>query len=185
MFRRLIVLLVLVASLAMAAQALAQQRGQQGGASSPPAAGQAQGDRARDRAAGQAATRDREQARVRDPALHVQERDRLRDRNIYGSGLMTRQERVEYRERIRNMSDDSAWARFQLQHQQAMQARARERGVEIEAPFYGQHMMTSRERIEHRRALDRARSEQERARIRAEHQTAMQERARALGLPQP
>jgi hypothetical protein len=173
--------------LVLALPSVAQQRGQGPGATPPVERPQA--DRGRDRIGDAASARDREQQqardRLRDPALHMQDRDRFRDRDVYGSELMTPQEREQYRERLGAIQNDAAWARMQLQHQQQMEARARERGVDIDPPLYGQHVMTVREQMQHRRALQRARNETARSAIRREHQAQMQARARELGVDVP
>jgi len=96
---------------------------------------------------------------------------------------MTDQERAQYRDRIRQMTSDREWAQFRYEHQTRMLARARERGVTLPDPFYGQQLMTDRERTQLRRRLEKAATEQERERIRAEHRTQMQERAREVGVP--
>jgi hypothetical protein len=172
--------------LVLALPSVAQQRGQGPGA--PPPVERPQADRSRDRVGDAASARAGEQQardRLRDPALHMQDRDRFRDRDVYGSELMTPQEREQYRERLGAIQNDAAWARMQLQHQQQMEARARERGMDIDPPLYGQHLMTVREQMQHRRALQRARNETARSAIRREHQAQMQARARELGLDLP
>ena len=141
-------------------------------------------DRDQDRLADR--DRDRDQDRDRDRArdrLHVQDRDQLRDRDIYGSELMTRQERREYRNRIDEMATVQEWARYRAEHQVRMMTRAREQGVELPAPYYGQQLMTDQERERMRERLRDASSDQERERIRAEHRERMQERAREHQIP--
>lgn len=126
--------------------------------------------------------RDRDRTQDRDQ-LYIQDRDQLRDRDIYGSQLMTRQERRDYRNRIGEMNTVQEWARFRAQHQAEMQSRARDHGVDLEPPYYGQQLMTDQERERLRERLRNATSEQERGRIRTESRQQMQERAREYQIP--
>lgn len=144
----------------------------------------------RDRIADRDRLQDRDPDRLQDgdrlrdrDQLHVRDQDELRDRDIYGSDLMTRQERREYRNRILESGTVQEWARFRAEHQAQMMARAREQGIELPSPFYGQQLMTDRERERLRDSLRDAASEQERERIRAEHREQMQERAREHQIP--
>ena len=50
---------------------------------------------------------------------------------IYGSQLMTAQERSEYRSRMRSAKSVEEREKIRLQHHEAMQARAAERGVTL------------------------------------------------------
>jgi hypothetical protein len=134
------------------------------------------GDRDRDQ------DRDRDRTQDRD-RLYIQDRDQLRNRDIYGSELMTRQERREYRNRIEAMNTVQEWARFRARHQTEMQVRAREQGADLERPYYGQQLMTDREREQLRERLRDATSEQQRERIRTESRQQMQERAREYEIP--
>ncbi|MBK5207650.1 MAG: hypothetical protein JJD98_20340 [Polaromonas sp.] len=63
-----------------------------------------------------------------------QERDRvqLRDQDrIFGSQLMTQQERIEYANRMRSMKSEQEREAFRLEHHKQMQDRARARGVTL------------------------------------------------------
>lgn len=51
--------------------------------------------------------------------------------------------------------------------------------------IYGSQLMTRRERYEYRQKMRAAKTQEERERIRAEHHTAMQERARERGVTLP
>lgn len=139
-------------------------------------------DRDQDRLADRDQDRDRDRLQDRDQ-LHVQDRDQLRSRDIYGSDLMTRQERREYQNRIREMETVQEWARYRAAHQARMLERAREQGADLAAPFYGQQLMTDQEREQLRERLRDASSEQVRERIRAESREQMQERAREHQVP--
>jgi hypothetical protein len=58
---------------------------------------------------------------------------------IYGSQLMTEQERLEYRERMRAATTAEERERIRLEHHAQMQERAREMGIELpdEPPMTG------------------------------------------------
>lgn len=60
----------------------------------------------------------------------TQDRTQLRDQ-IYGSQLMTEQERIEHRNRLRNMKTDKEREAYQLEHHKRMQERAKEKGVAL------------------------------------------------------
>jgi len=55
--------------------------------------------------------------------------ERARDSEICGYQLMTERERSQYRERVQRSGGGEALERIQNEHQEQMQARARERGV--------------------------------------------------------
>lgn len=59
-----------------------------------------------------------------------QARDQTRER-IYGSQLMTQQERLEHRERMRTMQTNEQRETYRQEHHKKMQERAQERGVTI------------------------------------------------------
>lgn len=145
-------------------------------------------DRNQDRVADRDRIQDRDQDRLQDRdrdrlQLHMQDHDQLRDRDIYGSEVMTRQERREYRNRIAAIQTVPEWARFRAEHQARMQARARQEGVTLPQPLYGQQLMTDQERERLRERLENADTEQERQRIRDEHREQMQARAREHQIP--
>ena len=48
---------------------------------------------------------------------------------IYGSELMTEQERMEHRTKMQNMKTMEERERYKMEHHKAMQERAKERGV--------------------------------------------------------
>jgi hypothetical protein len=63
-----------------------------------------------------------------------QTRDQLRDTtqgNVYGWQLMSRQERAEYRARMRSLRTAQERERFRLEHHERMQERARARGITL------------------------------------------------------
>jgi hypothetical protein len=53
------------------------------------------------------------------------------DQPIYGGQLMTEQERLEYRERMRAASTEQERQQIRLEHHRQMQERARAMGVEL------------------------------------------------------
>ncbi len=61
-----------------------------------------------------------------DPAMAKHEQ-------VYGSQLMTQQERVEYRARIRNAQTAEVRAQIRAEHHERMQERARQLGVAMPA----------------------------------------------------
>ncbi|MDH5455464.1 MAG: hypothetical protein OEY37_05280 [Gammaproteobacteria bacterium] len=133
--------ILVAAALALTAStATAQGRQGQGGASAQQRAQVERGQRDVDR------DRMRDRDRVNDPAQD-RKRDRDQDRtnapdtpqaenrNIYGSELMSEQERNQYREQLRlTESDPEQRTRFMAEHQEKMQKRAKEKGVELPDP---------------------------------------------------
>lgn len=83
--------------------------------------------RDRDRATEPSRDRDRDQDRT-----HVPDHAKLGDKSIYGSELMSAEERNQYREQLRlTESDPEARTKYMAQHQEQMQARAKQQGVRI------------------------------------------------------
>ena len=66
--------------------------------------------------------RDQDQARTQ---------DQVRDQDIYGSQLMTAQERNEYRNRMRATKTLEERERIRAEHHEQMKVRAKERGVTL------------------------------------------------------
>ena len=98
---------------------------------------------------------------------------------------MTRDELEQYRERLRSVTTDRDWARLRAEHQEQMQARARERNVDLAPPIYGQYLLTTREQAQYRARVEKAGTEQARIAAREEHQEIVRNRARALGVDLP
>lgn len=69
-----------------------------------------------------------EQTRTKDQA---QAPDQIRDQDIYGSRLMTVQERNEYRKRMREAKTMEERERIRGEHHEQMKVRAKERGVTL------------------------------------------------------
>lgn len=114
-----------------------------------------------------------------------QDRDRIRDQDIYGNQLMSAEERARYRDRLQNAANDREWAQIRAEHQQEVQARARAQGVNLEPPIYGQHMMTAEEQARFATRMQEARGDTEREMIRNEHREFIRNRARELGMEPP
>ena len=83
--------------------------------------------------------RDRDQMRDQDKTqLKTQDKDRDRT-PIYGSQLMTKQERMEYRTRMRNAKTKEEREQIRKEHHEQMKLRAKEKGVTLpdEPPAQG------------------------------------------------
>jgi hypothetical protein len=53
------------------------------------------------------------------------------DEPVYGHQLMTQQERMDYREKMRSMKTEEERAAFRMEHHKQMQERAKEQGVTL------------------------------------------------------
>jgi hypothetical protein len=72
-----------------------------------------------------------DQTRTQD---NLQTRERLTTQDsdqIYGSQLMTKQERIQYRSRLRTAKTAQEREQIRMEHHEQMQARARERGLTL------------------------------------------------------
>ena len=149
-------------------------------------------DRLRDRDRTTAPERDRDRTRDQD-RTHVPANAKLGENEIYGGQLMSVEERREYREQLRlTESDPKARAEFMAQHQEKMQTRANQEGVDIDskAPgpqyanaIYGGELMSVQERNQYREQLRLTDSDpQARTQFMAQHQDKMQARAKKMGL---
>ena len=138
--RTTISILVTTAIALASASVMAQGRQGQGGASAPQRAQVERGQKDFDR------DRLRDRDRISNPS---QDRDRTRDQDrtnapehapfgengIYGSELMSEQERNQYREQLRlTESDPKAQTKFMADHKEKMQKRAKAQGKEIKDP---------------------------------------------------
>ena len=113
---------------------------------------------------------------------HKQIRVHMPDQGIYGREMMTAEERERFRKELNSARDDREWSRMRAEHQREMQARAREQGRQLDPPVFGEHMMTMEERNRYTQRMQAAASDAEKARIRAEHQQMMMQRAHELGI---
>lgn len=73
-----------------------------------------------------AQAQDRAQTQTQD-----QTQEQIRDRDIYGSQLMTPEERAAYHERMRSADTVEERERIRAEHHEQMQARAKERGLSL------------------------------------------------------
>ena len=140
-------------------------------------------DRVQDRTRMDVADRDRDQVRDRD-RIHQTDPMKLADNDIYGSALMTEQERKQYRKNLAEQKSAQARERFQIQHEEKMQKRALEQGKDLvppgQGPVFGGELMTVQERNMYREQLRRIESEEEQVKFMAQHREKMQERAKAI-----
>ena len=61
----------------------------------------------------------------------TQDKDQIQDRQIYGSQLMTQQERSEYRAQMRNAKTAQEREQIRKEHHERMKVRAKEKGVTL------------------------------------------------------
>ncbi len=73
---------------------------------------------------------DKDQTRDQD-RRQTQDKDQIQDRQIYGSQLMTQQERNEYRTRMRAAKTAEEREQIRKEHHEQMKARAKEKGVTL------------------------------------------------------
>jgi len=83
-------------------------------------------DRLRDREDEPSHDRDRDQDRT-----HAPDSAQLSDQDIYGSEVMSVEERNQYREQLRVMDSDNERLQFKAQHREKMQLRAKSQGVPL------------------------------------------------------
>ena len=62
--------------------------------------------------------------------VQQQDRDQLH-RQVYGSDLMTPEERMQHRQTMRNMKTEEEREAYRMEHHNMMQERARQRGVTL------------------------------------------------------
>jgi flagellar biosynthesis GTPase FlhF len=63
-----------------------------------------------------------------------QQRNEIQTRSVYGSALMSEQERNEYQERLRLIDSDEERGKFVAGHREEMQLRAEAAGVDLDDP---------------------------------------------------
>ena len=96
-------------------------------------ADQHKGSESKDRAQDQAHVQQQEMDRLHDKErIRQEERLRPEDEKIYGHKLMSPEELNQYRERLRLMKTEEEKTRFEAQHREEMQKRARALNVELE-----------------------------------------------------
>ena len=147
-------------------------------------AGQKQGGAASsDRTQQMEQQRDHDQDRIRS-RLETRDPASLRDAEIYGHEVMTRQEMNQYRLEIQKMHTQEARQQFQAQHEEKMRERALQQNKDIvppgQGPIYRGELMSVQERNAFREQLRVIESEEERTRFLAQHRGKMDERAEAI-----
>jgi hypothetical protein len=110
---------------------------------------------------------------------------RVRDEDIYGSQMMSAEERERYKDRLQQAQSDREWAQIRAEHQEEIRRRAEEMGKPIDPPIYGQHMMSAEERARYTQRMQDAAGAAEREQIQKEHREFIRDRARELGLEPP
>ena len=132
----------------------------------------------RDRAAMRERPRDWDRFDIRDPST-------MSDRDIYGHEFMTVEERNKYRDQLGDFDTPALRQKFQAQHEEKMQKRALEQGMDLvppgQGPVYGGELMTVQERNRFRERLRWLDAGDERQEFLARHRERMNERARAIG----
>jgi hypothetical protein len=89
-------------------------------------------DRIRDRDRIDEPAQDRDRVKDQDRA-HAPDSAKLGENKIYGAELMSKKEREQYREQLRLVdADKKQRTQFLAQHQEKMQARAKEKGVKLD-----------------------------------------------------
>jgi hypothetical protein len=123
---------------APSAFAQGQREGQQGGQQQMQQQRQSANAASQDRTMDQQRLQKRDQAQDRTQA-HSRNQPQVRQHaatgsgdGIYGGNLMTEQERSRYRERLDGLKTEQERAEFKARHQEQMQLRARQRGIEPE-----------------------------------------------------
>jgi hypothetical protein len=116
--------------------------------------------------------------------IETQDRVWIRDEEVYGHELMTRQELNQYREQMQKMQTARAREQFQAQHEEKMRERALQQNKDIvppgQGPIYRGELMSVQERNEYREQLRIIESEEERAGFLARHREKMDQRAEAV-----
>jgi len=127
--------------------------------------------------------RDQDRDQVRD-RTHLQDPSAIKDAEIYGSDLMSEEERNQYRKQLQNMKTVEERNQYQAQHEKMMQERAQKQGKDLvppgQGPIFGGELMTVQERNQYREQLRQIGTEEERTQFMAQHREKMQLRAKAL-----
>jgi preprotein translocase subunit SecD len=173
----------LLLAMVSAVSTAGQQRPRGGGGQQqrPPGAGQQQ----RPAGASQQRRQDPQQGRKEMATERKLGQGRMRDDDIYGSEMMTAEERERYRTRLNKAQTDREWAQIRAEHQAEIQQRAKLAGKPIDPPVYGQHMMSAEERARYTKRLQDAAGAAEREQIQNEHREFIRNRARELGMATP
>jgi hypothetical protein len=129
----------------------------------------------------QQGSQDRDRMRTQD---ETRDRATLRDEEIYGHELMSKEELNQYRKELQTMNSAKKREQFQAQHEEKMRERALQQNRDIvppgQGPIYRGDKMTVQERNEYREQLRRIESEQERAEFLARHREEMNKRVESV-----
>ena len=206
------VVMAIIAGLLLCAPAAFAQRGGGGGARATTQGRMGGGTRLQDQDRLSTGSMDRLHDRTLDRTrdrlqdrLYQQDLRREQDRDrIYGGNLMSSAERNRYEQQLRSLPTEQERVQFRMAHQHQMQQRAEARHErlgsapreaqiraqeherqQVREQIYGYSLMTPQEVARYQARMGAARSEQERQRIRSEHRTQMQQRAREQGESAP
>ena len=128
---------------------------------------------------------DKDQIRDRD-RIHAENPIQLADQDIYGSELMTVEERNRYRRELKAAKTKRAKDELQVQHEKKMRERAEEQGKDLvpsgQGKIYGSELMTVQERNEYRERQRHYSAGEGLDKFQAQHREEMRKRALALGL---
>lgn len=144
---------------------------------------QRKGGGAQDRDQSHMELHDKDRLHDRD-RIQQQDGATLKDEEIYGHELMSREELNRYRNQLQQQQTAEDRERFQHEHEERMRERAATQGKDLvppgQGPVYGGKLMSVEERNEYRERLRQIESEEERLRFEAQHREEMQKRAEAL-----
>jgi hypothetical protein len=116
--------------------------------------------------------------------VEARDQSNLRNEQIYGHELMTEDELNRYREQMQKMSTAQAREKYQMQHEEKIRERAVKQNKDIvppgQGPVYRGDLMSVQERNAFREQLRTIGSEEERARLLAQHREKMDRRANAV-----
>lgn len=124
--------------------------------------------------------RDRDQDRT-----HTPDFAKLSDQDIYGSEVMSVQERNEYRYQLQNAGSVGERQQIEAKHREMVLAKAKSQGVNLAPPgqgIYGGAMMSVEERNQYREQLRMVDSDEERLQLMSQHREEMQLRAKLKGI---
>ena len=168
--------------------AIFAQHGPPGGHAQPQDRAQAERgqqsdrDRLRDRDRIEVPSHDRDRVQDR---THVPDFAKLSDQDIYGSEIMSAQERNEYRYQLQNANSEKERQQIEARHREMVMTKAQSQGVDLAPPgkgIYGGAIMSVEERNRYREELRMIGSEEERLQFMAQHREEMQIRAKAQGI---
>ena len=176
--------------LILSSAAIYAQHGPPGGHAQPQDRAQAergqQSDRDRDFDRDRLRDRDMMEAQDRDrDRTHMPDFANLSDEDIYGSEVMTVEERNEYRNQLKNAATAQEREQIEARHKEMVKAKAQSKGVDLVPPgkgIYGGALMTVEERSRYREQLRMIDSDEERLQFMAQHREEMQIRAKAQGI---